>query len=594
MPQEPASQIRQPIISVLGHVDAGKTTLLDYVRGSIVAEKEAGGITQMIGSTKVPLDKIEELCGDLLHQLDTELKIPGLLFIDTPGHAAFASLRKRGGSLSDIAVVVVDVSNGVQPQTREAIEILRDSNTPFVIALNKIDTIRGWHSSDGSFLLNYRNQGERVQKMLDEEIYELMADFSDLSFTVDRYDRVDDFTEKIGVVPISAETGEGIPDLLMVLSGLAQRYLSDRLEVTPGEGKGTVLEINDVKGFGTTMDVILYDGTIRKDDILVVGSRDKAITTKIKALLEPQPLKEIRTEKSFQSIDKVSAAAGVKIAAPGLDSVVAGSPLRTVADEDDVDAAVEEVEEELESYDIATTTEGIIVRADSLGSLEAIMDFIQDKEIAVKTAEVGKVTKKDVVEAEHEEEQTNRAILAFNTGATETAEQQLEDAGIKYIESDIIYDLVDQYAEWVQELQQRQRDAVLQNITRPAKIRLMPDHVFRSSNPAVVGVEVLNGVLNTGSALMNGNGEPRGRVKSIQEEGESIDYATKGQEVAVSITDITVGRQVDEGDELYTNLSGKDYKIIKRMREEFSAGELQVLEDIVAIKDKQDPRWKLG
>jgi translation initiation factor 5B len=594
MPQEQDPQIRQPIISVLGHVDAGKTTLLDYIRGSVVAEQESGGITQMIGSTTVPIEKIDGICGDLLEQLDTDLHIPGLLFIDTPGHAAFTSLRKRGGALSDIAVVVVDVTDGVQPQTAEAIDILKESGTPFVVALNKVDTIQGWQSTEGSFLANYRKQEDRIQKRLDEAIYEVMGDFSDEDLTVDRYDRVDDFTEKIGVVPMSAETGEGIPDLLMVLAGLAQRYLADRLEVHPGEGKGTVLEVNEVQGFGTTIDIILYDGAIHKDDQLVVGSRDKAINTKIKALLEPQPLQEMRTEQGFRSINDVSAAAGVKIAAPGLDSVVAGSPLRTVQDEADIDEAVDEVEAELESFAIETAQHGVIVRADSLGSLEAIMDFIADRDIAVKTAEVGKVTKKDIVEAENEAEHEHRSILAFNTGTTDTAEDELESADIHYIADDIIYNLVDRYEEWTEELAERQREQVLDSITRPAKIRLLPDHVFRSSDPAVVGVEILNGVLNTGSSLMDPDGNSRGRVKAIQEEGESIESATKGDEVAVSITSVTVGRQIEEGDELYTDITGKDYKIIQRMDDAFTAGELRVLDDIVAIKDEQDPRWKLG
>lgn len=588
--------IRQPIISVLGHVDSGKTTLLDYIRGSLVAERESGGITQMIGSTQVPLDKIEEICGDLLQQLDTELRIPGLLFIDTPGHAAFTSLRKRGGSLSDIAVVVVGVSSGVQPQTREAIEILRESGTPFVIALNKVDTIPGWQDNEGgSFLQNYQQQGDRVQKRLDEIIYELMGDFSDMDFTVDRYDKVDDFTKKVGVVPISAKTGEGIPDLLMTMAGLSQRYLADRLEVHPGIGKGTVLEVNEVKGFGTTIDIILYDGAIHKDDTLVVGSGDDPIITNIKALLEPNPLREIRTESDFRSIDEVSAAAGVKISAPDLDNVVAGVPLRSLsADADEtVEEATDAVTAEMASFTIETQTNGVIVRADSLGSLEAILDFISDKDIAVKKAAVGKVTKKDIIEAEHEED-TNRAILAFNTSLADTAEEQLQDADIQYFESDIIYQLIEEYEEWTEKLDQQQRQQVLENITRPAKIRIMPDHVFRSSNPAVVGVEIRDGVLNTGSALMNENGESRGRVKSIQEDGDSINSATKGQEVAVSITDITMGRQVEEGDELYTNIPSKDYKIIQRMEDEFSQGELQLLEEIVEIKDNVDPRWKLG
>lgn len=586
------STIRQPIVSVLGHVDSGKTTLLDHIRGSVVAEKEAGGITQMIGATSVPLDKISEVGGDMLEEMDVNLKIPGLLFIDTPGHAAFTSLRRRGGALSDIAVVVVDINDGVQPQTREAIEILKETETPFLIALNKIDTLQGWKKADDRFAVSYHQQGERVRKQLDEVIYELMATFDDLGFTVDRYDRVDDFQKKIGIVPISAETGEGVPDLLMALSGLSQRYLADRLEVHGEEGQGTVLEVNEVKGLGTTIDVILYNGMLRSDDTLVIGGEDGAVVTRVKALLEPAPLEEIREERDFQQIDEVGAAAGIKIAAPDLDTALAGSPIRAVHSEEDVEQAVVEVEEELGAFDHATARDGVIVRADSLGSLEALLDFLDERAIPVAKAEVGQVRKQDVIEAENAEGE-NRAILAFNTGITEAAEEALQGVDVQFFQGDIIYAIIDAYEEWVEEVEQRQRETVLEAITRPAKIRLLPDHVFRSSGPAVVGIEVLDGVLNSGSRLMSPDGERIGRVKAIQDEGESIDTAQKGREVAVSITDATVGRQIEEGDTLYTDIGAKDYRIIQRMEDAFSAGELQVLEEIVDIKDAEDPRWKL-
>ncbi|MFB6077155.1 MAG: GTP-binding protein, partial [Candidatus Nanohaloarchaea archaeon] len=266
--------IRQPIVSVLGHVDAGKTTLLDHIRGTMVAEQEAGGITQMIGSTTIPLGKIEEVCGPLLNEIDTDLEIPGLLFIDTPGHAAFTSLRKRGGSLSDIAVLVIDINDGIQPQTREAIDILQESGTPFVVALNKIDTLPGWEEQDRCVVASYAEQPDRVQERLDDEIYDLMAEFADLDFTVDRYDRVDDFQQTVGVVPMSAEA-------------------------VGDEGRGTVLEVNELKGFGTTIDIIVSDGTVHADDVLVVGTADGVITRDIKALLEPKPLTEMRADEEY-------------------------------------------------------------------------------------------------------------------------------------------------------------------------------------------------------------------------------------------------------------------------------------------------------
>ncbi|MDY6761922.1 MAG: translation initiation factor IF-2 [Candidatus Nanohaloarchaea archaeon] len=583
---------RQPIVSVLGHVDAGKTTLLDTIRGSVAAEQEAGGITQMIDATAVPLKTIEETCGPLLDQLETEIAIPGLLFIDTPGHAAFSALRRRGGSLSDIAVLVIDVNDGLQPQTREAIDILDDSGTPFVIALNKIDTISGWEQQDECVIASYQQQPDRVQERLDDVIYDLMAEFSDRDITVDRYDRVDDFQQTVGVVPVSAETGEGMPDLLMTLAGLSQRFLADRLEVEEGAGKGTVLEVNEVKGFGTTIDVIVTDGTITGEDRLVVGTGDGTVTTQIKALLEPEPLTEMRRRHEFRQIDDVAAAAGVKISAPELDRAVAGAPVQAVRPDGDVERAIDAVEQELASFQIQTSDEGVVVRADSLGSLEALTDTLAENDIPVRRAAVGKVKKEDVVEAENADGE-HRAVLAFGTGITDAAEEYRGGTDIRYFESDVIYQLVDDYEDWVEQLQQQRREAVLDEITRPAKIRILPDHTFRQSNPAVVGVEVRDGVLNSGSRLMDVDGEQLGRVKSIQEEGDSIGQAVRGDEVAVSITDVTVGRQIEEGQELYTDIPAKDYRIIQEMEDEFSDGELRLFEDIVDIKDSIDPRWKL-
>ncbi len=378
----------------------------------------------------------------------------------------------------------------------------------------------------------------------------------------------------------------------MTLSGLSQKFLSDRLEVEEGEGQGTVLEVNELKGFGTTIDVIVYDGKVRKRDRLVVGGTNGAITTDIKALLEPEELTEMRSEEDFRRIDEVTAASGVKISAPELDDVMAGAPLRAVSEER-VEEAVEEVEEELASFKIQTSEEGVVARADSLGSLEALTDVLHENDIPVRKASVGKVKKADVVEAENSGSEY-RAVVAFNTGITDAAREYLDGTDIQYFESDVIYRLVEEYEEWIEQLKRKRREAVMEEITRPAKIRLMPDHVFRQSNPAVVGVEIMQGVLNSGSKLMDESGESRGRVKAIQDEGESIDQAVKGEEVAVSITDVTVGRQVEEGQQLYTDVPGKDYQVIREMEDEFSQDELQVLEEIVEIKDRVNPRWKLG
>ena len=137
--------LRQPVVVVLGHVDSGKTSLLDKMRGTAVQSREFGGITQHIGASLFPIETIKDITGNLYERISKyETQIPGLLVIDTPGHEIFANLRMRGGSAADIAILVVDVNKGLEAQTIESIEILRKRKVPFVIALNKVDMLSGW------------------------------------------------------------------------------------------------------------------------------------------------------------------------------------------------------------------------------------------------------------------------------------------------------------------------------------------------------------------------------------------------------------------------------------------------------------------
>ena len=583
---------RQPILSVLGHVDSGKTTLLDKIRESRITEGEAGGITQMIGATEVPIETVDEVCGDLLGQLETKLTIPGILFIDTPGHAAFSSLRKRGGSISDIAILVIDINEGVQPQTEEAINILKDSGTPFVVALNKVDTMNGWKSEDKVFSRNIKKQSSRNQEQLDQRIYELMGELNEYDLVADRFDRVDNFQKKVAMVPISAETGEGIPELLMVVAGLSQRYLGDQLKVEGGIGKGTVLEVSQEKGLGTTIDVIHYDGVIRKSDKLVYGTAEGAKTTDIRALLEPQPLKEIRVDKQYQDVDEVKPASGIKIAGKDLEGAISGAPIRT-ADEEGLDPAIEQVEEELELREFETQNQGIVVKADSLGSLEAVMMEIEDKDIPVRKAGVGPITKSDVVEIQNEEPE-NKAIIAFNVGRTVSGQEAVKNEEVRVFQSNVIYEIVDSYQEWKQALQEEAREEALDSISRPAKIRSMPEHVFRSSKPVVAGFKIVDGALTSGSRLMTLDGEPVGRVKSVQEQNEKVEKAEKGDQVAVSISGATIGRTFEEGDELIVDIGKDEYRKLQDLDDLLSAGEKKILQEIVDIKDSIDPHWKIG
>ncbi len=581
---------RQPILSVLGHVDSGKTTLLDNIRESKIVEGESGGITQMIGATEVPLNTCRDVCGPLLDQLETDLEIPGLLFIDTPGHAAFSSLRKRGGSISDIAILVVDIEEGVQPQTVEAIKILKESGTPFVIALNKIDKLSSWKEAGKMFTKAIQEQPDRVQQKIDEEIYELMGELDEYDMMTDRFDRVDDFKKKAALVPISAMTGVGIPELLMVATGLSQNYLSDELEINEGIGKGTVLEVSQEKGLGTTVDVIHYDGIMRKTDKLVYGTAEGAGITEIRALLEPRPLQEIRVDKQYDEVDEVHPASGVKISGKDLEDVISGAPIRT-ATEENLEQAKREVKEELEIGQFETQNEGIVVKADSLGSLEAVMREVEDLDINVQKAEVGPIKKSNIAEVQNESPE-ERAIMAFNTGTTEQGERVAKDRDIKIFQSDVVYEIIEDYQSWKEDLKRKKKQKALNAVSRPAKIEVLHDHIFRSSNPAVVGVKILDGVLN-GGRVMNEEGVSIGNVKSIQEQNEKVEKAEKGSQVAVSISKATVGRDFEEGDILWVNITGKGYKQLKELSDLLSAGEKDVLDEIVDIKDSKDPHWKL-
>lgn len=580
---------RQPILSVLGHVDSGKTTLLDNIRESKIVDGEAGGITQMIGATEIPLDTVDEVCGDLLEQLDTELTIPGLLFIDTPGHAAFSSLRKRGGSISDIAILVIDIEEGVQPQTEEAIKILKQSQTPFIIALNKVDKLPGWKSEDECFSKNIRYQSDKNKQALDDKIYELMAELNEYGFVIDRFDRVDNFTEKIGVVPISAMSGEGLPELLMTVSGLAQNYLADELKVEDGPGKATVLEVSEQKGFGTTVDVIHYDGIIKEDDSIVYGTPDGVKVTDARALLKPRPLKEIRLDKQYQEVERVEPASGVKIAGKDLEGVVPGAPLRTGTD---TEKLVEEVREELETSSFETDNEGVVVKADSLGSLEALMRELEDLDIKIQKADVGRIKKSDIIEVDNEEPEF-RSVIAFNAEVTDKALELAEDKNVEIFNSDVIYEALENYENWRENLKQENREKALEKISRPAEVRTLKDHVFRSSNPVVVGMKVVDGVINQG-ALMTEEGEKVGRIKALQDDGDSLDKAEKGETVALSIANASLDRDFEAGDHLFVDLSGQDYRRLNELEDMLSSGEKKMLDRIKEIKDKKDPHWKLN
>src|SRR5256884_327719 len=482
------ASIRQPIVSVLGHVDHGKTTLLDRIRGTGVAGREAGGITQHIGATEVPLSAILAMCGDLVK--GKSFRIPGLLFIDTPGHVAFSTLRARGGALADLAVLVIDVNEGFRPQTIESLNILKRYKTPFVVAANKIDLVPGWRKDEG---------------------------------------------------------------------------------------------------LGTTVDAILYQSSLSKGDTIVFGTTGKPGTTKVKALLKPKPLDEIRDpQERFDSVLSVSAAAGVKILGSGLERAVAGAPLR--AAKGNLDTIIEEIAKESQVH-VETQEDGILVKADAIGSLEGLAYECKQAGIPIKFARLGPVSRRDVTDAATVKNPLHRAILAFNLEILPDAKvalQELDD--VKLLESDIIYRLIEDYQAWRDERKRQLEEASRKEIAYPAQLLFLPDHIFRTSKPPLFAVPSLAGRIRSGESLVRKDGRTLGRIKAIRSGEKSLDGAVQGQEVAISVDGITIGRQIEPGDVLYVDLPEADARAL-RGRKDLNPDEVATLEELAKIKRKEDPFW---
>jgi translation initiation factor 5B len=584
--------IRKPLITILGHVDHGKTRLLDTIRNTTVIDREAGAITQAIGASIVPKETIQRICGKLLEKLGLKLIIPGLLFIDTPGHEAFTHLRKRGGNLADIAILVVDMHEGLMPQSIEAIEILKTSKTPFIVALNKIDLTKGWQESQGMLLEQIQKQIPDTVQQVETKMYSVVEQLFAHGFEADRFDRVSDYTKQIALVPISAKKNIGIPELLMVLTGLVQKYLAKKLEVeVKGPAKGTVLEIKEDKGLGKTLDVIIYDGTLDVGDTIVIGTLAEPLVTKVKALFVPEPLKEMRDVKGkFVSVKNVTAATGVKIAAPELDNVIAGMPLQEATDET-LEKTKEEIQKEIHEVVVETDAEGIVIKADTLGSLEAMVLLLKQKNVKIKRATIGAISKKDVMDAEanYEKHPEHAVILGFNIAV----EAENEETHVKIFQNAVIYQLLEEFEIWFSKKQKEAECAGLEKLNRPCKLQIMPNHIFRMNNPAVVGADIIAGTLKTGARLMNNKGQQLTCIKSMELEKKSINEVHQGTQLAISLPNITIGRQAQEGEILYTFHAESEFVALKKFKKFLTKQEIEALKEIAEIMRKENPTWGL-
>ena len=590
--------IRAPIVCILGHIDHGKTTILDYIRGTVVQQREAAGITQHIGASYFPTGDIREFLRKSKQEFaEKEIKLPGILVVDTPGHAAFLNLRRRGGAVADIAILVIDVTAGTMPITWESVRILRERKTPFLIAANKIDRISGWKSrKDADFLDSYNSQKPHVRDFLDEKILQIVGNFLEEGFKgIDRYDKIKDFTKKIAIVPTSGKTGEGISTLLMILMGLVQQYLTSNLRFSEGPAKGVVLEVKKEKGQGKTIDVLIYDGVINKGDEFIVGGLEKPIKSKVRALLTPKPLDEIRDPRQkFDSVNNVSAAAGIKILAPNIDDVVAGSPFRGILDPSEEKSVYEEIEAEVESIRIKTDKAGVVLKADTLGSLEALENHFTKNGVKISVADVGPIKKEDIINANivKQLDPYSAAVLGFNVQILPEAKEQAIIDNIRIFTNNVIYRLLEEYIEYSETRRAEDTAKGLSELILPAKIKMLPDFIFRNSDPAVFGVRVEAGILFPKVQLITDKGKRVRRVHQIQDKGQTLEKAPKDSEVAISIRGIEIGRDIGKDETLFVHVPESHVRqLMGKFINELTTDQKQALRDFVTLMRKINHPW---
>jgi len=542
---EEGEHLRSPICVIMGHVDTGKTKLLDKIRRSNIQEGEAGGITQQIGATYFPKETLRRLTTFFADKFKLEYLLPGLLIIDTPGHESFSNLRSRGSSLCDIAILVVDIMHGIEKQTRESIGLLRAKKTPFVVALNKVDRISDWKANPGAaFVDSIRKQSQHCKDQFKKNLASALTQFQEEGLNAKPYyemkfgDNVR--VSEIPVIPTSAITGEGIPDLLAIVHLLTQTKMQKKL-TSKNELQCTVLEVKVEQGIGTTLDVILVNGVLRVNDTIVVAGLNGPISTHIRALLTPEPMKELRVKSQWVHHEVIYAAMGCKIAAPGLEGAIAGSELFVASNPDEVEELKSKVVADVESIlgKVDKTQDGLLVQASTLGSLEALLSFLESKEIPVCSVGIGPLYRRDLLPIQQIAQRNPKfaVALAFNVEISQEAQRYAQENDIKIFNAEIIYHLTDMYDSYLKDLKAKMKEAARASAIFPVSIQYLENQLIHRSKPVIIGVRVLEGTLRKGTPITTVGDHPRfiGTVDSIQVNKQSIDTANVNQECAVSI-----------------------------------------------------------
>lgn len=570
------SDLRSPICCILGHVDTGKTKLLDCIRRTNVQEGEAGGITQQIGATYFPTENIRERTREL--KADATLKVPGLLVIDTPGHESFSNLRSRGSSLCDIAILVVDIMHGLEPQTIESLNLLKSRDAVFIVALNKVDRLYGWKACPNAPIGKaLRQQNEDVKMEFNMRLTDIVTQFRMQGVNTALYYKNKEMEDTFNIVPTSALSGEGIPDLLLLLVQWAQKTMEEKLTFVD-EVQCTVLEVKVIEGHGTTVDVVLVNGILHEGDQIVVCGMQGPIVTTIRALLTPHPMKELRVKGTYLHHKKIRAAQGIKISAQGLEHAIAGTALYAVRPEEDIENLKDAVMKEMATVRnrIDKSGEGVYVQASTLGSLEALTEFLKSPAVNIPFCDfsIGPVHKKDVMKASVmlERKKEYATILAFDVKVMPDARDLAEESGVRIFVADIIYHLFDQFTAYIKNLREEKKKESAEEAVFPCVLKIMPNCVFNKKDPIVLGVDILEGIAKVGTPLCIPTKEfiDIGKIASIEINHKQVDMATKGQKVAIKIIGSnpdeqqkSFGRHFEMEDELVSHVTRRSIDLLK-------------------------------
>lgn len=464
-------QPRPPVVAVVGHVDHGKTTLLDYIRKTNVATKEAGGITQSIGAYE-----IEHPSTDSKSSLQASSgQVHKITFIDTPGHEAFSRMRAHGASAADLAILVVAADEGVKPQTTEAIEILRNTKTPFIVALTKID-------SPNANIDKVKNELLGVEVLLEG------------------------YGGNVSWHGVSGVTGEGVPELLdlIILAGEVAG-----LTFNPqAPAQGFVIESKKESRRGIIAHLVLKDGTLKIGEIISTPTA----TGKIKILEDflGQRVKELLPSAPAVVV-------GFETIPGGGEEFMTG---KTRLAQMEI-AAAPRIRPEADKEDIFRPR--AILKADTSGSLEAIESVLKDS-VEIAEVGIGEISDNDVNLAKS----TGSIIVGFQVEPSRSAARLADSQQVKIATSNIIYRLIEVVSELAETKEEEKSKASLEVLA-----------VFSvGSSKKTVGGKVIEGILRLGNNIeieRSGEVVGRGRITSLQSNKENVKEVPSGNECGLVV-----------------------------------------------------------